>query len=366
MPGDRELGLVYDAALDPSRWSEVLEMLVDLAGASFGSFSLELAEGGGTGLSVRLDPVIFERYLSISNMTAPLKLGPEFGTGRFVTDRDMAPRETLTASAYYREYLEPSRINSIAAAVLWRGDGLKCCVSLDRSPALDEFDAGHLKALHYLAPHLVRAIGISAKLGDAAVNGALARLPHPVFLLDSDSRIVFANPDGEAVLSARDGLMLVRGRLVPSQSSAAKLSGAVGRAADPFGIGAALRLERPSGRRSLAVLIAPLRKRGGDWLEAKRAQVMVIATDPERSPAPSQGHLVQLYGFTPTEAAICSKIVRGSTLAEIAEQRCISLRTARVHLGHILAKCDVSRQAELVRLVMLEASTGLGELALSA
>lgn len=359
MPGERELGLVYDAAVDPSRWPDVLEMLVVLAGASFGSISMERAAGGGTGVSVRLDPEILERYLAISNMTAPLRLGPEIPTGRVVTDREVAPREMLTASPYYRDYLQPSGINSIAAAVLWRGDGLKCCLSLDRSPGREEFEQDELQQVQDLAPHLARAIGVSSRLGDAAsavaADAALEGLAHGVILLDCEARVLFANSEGEAVLAARDGLGVVRDRLAPSHDAAtAKLASAVARASTASGVGAALRLDRPSGRRPLAVLVTPYRPRDADWLGGGRARVIVVVTDPDRNlPAPEM-RLMQLYAFTRTEAAICAELLVGRTLGEIAEQRKISLRTARVHLGHILAKAGAERQAELLRLLLRE------------
>jgi DNA-binding CsgD family transcriptional regulator len=53
------------------------------------------------------------------------------------------------------------------------------------------------------------------------------------------------------------------------------------------------------------------------------------------------------------------RLLSGLDLAEIARERCVSLRTARVQLSQIFARTGTRRQADLVRLLLSE---GVGPL----
>jgi DNA-binding CsgD family transcriptional regulator len=59
-----------------------------------------------------------------------------------------------------------------------------------------------------------------------------------------------------------------------------------------------------------------------------------------------------LFELTPAEANLALLLARGLTLAEVSEAQNISPHTARAQLKSIFAKTGVSRQAELVRLIL--------------
>ena len=309
-----------------------------------------------------MDPAVLQQYLPQCHTSDPLTFSPGTPIGQFLTDRQMAPREALIASRYYREFLRPVGINSLLTAILWRGADFKCCINLTRSPRQPEFDAGDLSPIRDLGPHLVRAIGVSLRLAETSLvsreaEAALDRLPHGLVLLDRQGRIRFLNRDGEAILAARDGLATGPSGLAGArQSDTERLVVAIAKAT--AGAGSALRVERPSGRSPYVVLVAPFRLET-DWLSTTPPSVIVTVTDPERNPVTSEARLMQLYGLTRTEAAIGVCLVNGLDLVEIASQRRISIRTVRVHLSQIFAKTGAGRQADLVRQLLLE---GVGPL----
>ena len=63
-------------------------------------------------------------------------------------------------------------------------------------------------------------------------------------------------------------------------------------------------------------------------------------------------NLADLFELTPAEANLAILLARGLSLAEVSEAQSISQHTARAQLKSIFAKTGVSRQAELVRLVI--------------
>ena len=59
---------------------------------------------------------------------------------------------------------------------------------------------------------------------------------------------------------------------------------------------------------------------------------------------------------TTRESALAMALAQGSTLAEAAAALGISIHTARTHLKRVFRKTGTNRQAELVRLMLLERS----------
>ena len=62
--------------------------------------------------------------------------------------------------------------------------------------------------------------------------------------------------------------------------------------------------------------------------------------------------LGELFDLTPAEANLATLLARGLSLAQVSSAQTISQHTARAQLKSIFAKTGVSRQAELVRLVL--------------
>jgi DNA-binding CsgD family transcriptional regulator/tetratricopeptide (TPR) repeat protein len=77
-------------------------------------------------------------------------------------------------------------------------------------------------------------------------------------------------------------------------------------------------------------------------LLAQRARLDLAAPDP--APAPSG--LDEILGLTPREAEVLSLVARGHTNREIAAALVISVRTAGVHVSHILRKLGAPNRVE--------------------
>lgn len=60
----------------------------------------------------------------------------------------------------------------------------------------------------------------------------------------------------------------------------------------------------------------------------------------------------QVFGFTPSEAALAMELANGLSLEDAAQSLGIRRNTARAHLRAIFSKTGVRRQTELVRLIL--------------
>ena len=79
-------------------------------------------------------------------------------------------------------------------------------------------------------------------------------------------------------------------------------------------------------------------------LLAQRSRLDLAAAEHE-SPARRRG-LEETLGLTPREAEVLALVARGYTNREIAAELVISIKTASVHVSHILAKLDVPNRRE--------------------
>jgi len=188
-------------------------------------------------------------------------------------------------------------------------------------------------------------------------SAALDRVPWGVVVTDEDGEIVELNAAAATQLKRGDALRVRNNKLeaVPVNRASdlqrmirGAASSAGGRARAPGGF---IRLERPSGKGHLTILVAPLRhaqRNGGK----PSANALLFIADSEQPPVAPAARLGQLFGLTPSEASVALAIVAGKTLIEIAALNGVSRNTIRGQTQSVLAKTGVRRQVELVRLIL--------------
>lgn len=80
-------------------------------------------------------------------------------------------------------------------------------------------------------------------------------------------------------------------------------------------------------------------------------------SDPERRVDVLPERLARILGLTPAEASLAAAVAMERTLKEHAEERRITINTARWTLKRVLAKTGCRRQSELVRLILASAAS---------
>jgi len=88
---------------------------------------------------------------------------------------------------------------------------------------------------------------------------------------------------------------------------------------------------------------------------------IVYVGDDDSYPAVHPELLGSLFGLTRTEALVAARVADGLSPNEVAGELKLGTGTVRWHVKRIMARVDVGRQAELVRLVL---SSPLGYLAI--
>jgi DNA-binding CsgD family transcriptional regulator len=82
------------------------------------------------------------------------------------------------------------------------------------------------------------------------------------------------------------------------------------------------------------------------------AAAAVFVASADGKPSLGVDAVAQAFDLTRAEAQVLELLAKGQTLAQAAAELGIAETTAKTHLMHIFSKTGVSRQADLVRLVM--------------
>lgn len=358
---ERMIGLIHDGAFDLKAWDALLHLLQRQLRANYVSLVL-LPDLSGPGL-----PILFAGPARQDLLTA--YTDGLHGLDPFVNlprDRMLAVDELISEaewldSVVYRSCMAPLGIRYLAGADLDLGSEAVCRFRVCRSADGGPFGEAERALCALLLPHLKRALRARAVLDGSdrerrLYAGALERLDVATLWVDRRGRVLGSNRVADEILAAEDGLRLVGRTLRPSlHAEKVLLYDMIARVGSERGRGPGLvegmTLTRPSGRSRLGVLIRPVPPAGiAEYGPCPEAVLHV--SDTERSVGASPALLRSLFGLTIAESGLALLLVEGMTLDEAAAHQGVSRHTARSQLRSIFAKTGVTRQTELLRLVL--------------
>ncbi len=371
---DELIGAVYEGALQSHPWQNALPLLRELFDAQVASLVLRPPSAQDRGVilnCVRPAPGDDAEDLADPDAWQSAAYQEEFFTldpfvnlprDQVVSLADMLSDEELLASDYYRHYLEPVGLYHILGVDTAEPGGMLARLRFSRRQQEAGFDDAQSRLLSSIVPHLRRAIQIYATLNRTTSErdvyaGAVAQLAVASIILDEQARVLSANPVAQALLDQADGLLLkgqhlhIEGRNINRELQQAVSDIIQAQHSGEACIVRALRVPRSAGRSHLGLLVRPVPM--SQWSEGQSSPCAAIfISDPDQHESADRQTLGDLFELTPAESNLAILLARGLSLAEASEAQHISQHTARAQLKSIFAKTGVSRQAELVRLII--------------
>lgn len=287
---------------------------------------------------------------------------------RILLVSDLMSNQTWQDSAYYKEFLSPgipTDADRVMGVDIATRAGTICRLRLYRFQELPAFGEEDKARLAVLTPHIKQALTLAAhvtrneaerKIYEEGLN----RLNIGVIVLDERAQLLRANPVACHILRAGDGLRLNNRELEACTAAETRelrrLFSATQLNDDAV---AAMSLSRPSGLRKMAAVVRSIPMIEESEGRARPA-FAVFLRDPDALTTPAQEIARQLFDFTPAEANFAVELVNGLSLDEAAEKLGIRRNTARAHLRAIFTKAGVTRQSELVR-ILLNGLLGLAD-----
>jgi DNA-binding CsgD family transcriptional regulator/PAS domain-containing protein len=282
--------------------------------------------------------------------------------GAIEADYEIVPKAELVATDIYNGFWRRHDMHAMLRLTIVADGDRRLGMSLIRTKNRGEVDEGDRRMARRVMPHLQRAARLAGRIEDMGlIASAASRLldlnPVAVVLFDERQRVVFANRKALAMAERGDGFTLRRDRMeaaCPSDNEAlqALIASAVGSPRRPSqSRGGAMALGRASPAREV-VIAAGYIPASAVALFGRKAAAYALVSDPLAAPSPPSSIPQQLFGLTSAESRVAERLMRGESLEEAASALTIKTATARWHLHALFQKTGVSRQSELVRLLM--------------
>lgn len=352
------VGSIYQCALDPARWGETLEDLGDRLGGAAFVMSVQARHAGMKYLVTTRQAPEYGHIITENFATA--ETNPLVAAMPGLAPGEPTPRASVCADdSYFRgnlwgEVFRPQGLAHRAITCVLRDAEHVVPMGILREPRKGDFSNADYSLLRAVMPHMQRAMLIAlrvATLEDKAALGldSLDRLPLGVIVTDARCRVRHLNWAARRLAEAGDGLLVRCGRLCAErQDDSDLLEAAIARAtARRGGISTAVAIARRSGRRPLALLVAP----GATDCPGARSEpgALILVNDPERRASRLPRHLSEAFALSPAEAQLAAALLDGKSLEEVAALRGISQNTVKTQMKAIFAKTETSRQADLLR-----------------
>jgi DNA-binding CsgD family transcriptional regulator len=359
------IGTIYDCALDPARWDDVLARVrhelrfhhsaLTLIELRTGAVRLSISSGVSEPWRSRMDDygsAIVEQWG-----------GPHVILTHPLHEPAVLSRinpDALVNGRYRKEWAEPQGLIDVMALVVARDDEAVGSLGLGRHRRDGPIEDEEVEAAALLLPHLQRAITISRLLDlktatAATFEAVIHELAAAVLLVDAECRVIHANPAAHALIERGDAIRLGEERLRLNRPGADKaLETAVRQAASGAstigrkGFNVPLRGDQGKERILHVLPLRPCIERAG----TKAAAVAAVFVSPaNRRSGAGADIIAELFDLTPAEARVLNEVVGGKGNAAIAGTLRIGEATVRTHLLRLFDKTGVHRRAELVALV---------------
>jgi DNA-binding CsgD family transcriptional regulator len=351
---------IYDAALEPARWPEVLTRVVDFVGGHGGC--LLAKDPTSRDIDAHWQTGVAPHYMRLYTDTYS-KLGPvaalSFGdVGQIVSVPDVVPYSEFRRSRFFREWAQPQGWVDVAVAVIEKSAERSSYLGISRNATNGMVDDEMRRRMSLVVPHVRRALRVGQSLerrqaDAAAFADVLDHLSAGLFLLDTQGRIVHTNTAADGMLSDGGLLRAIGGRLsvAPIEravreftTTARDTDGQIGRD------GVVVPLRTGDGERYIAralPLASVAQGRASAATEAATA-VFVRRATMESSPPDI---IAETYRLTPTELRVLTALVEIGGVPDVAAALGVAETTVKTHLSRLFAKTGARRQAELVKLV---------------
>jgi DNA-binding CsgD family transcriptional regulator len=358
------IGLVYEAAYDPSHWPDVLRAIGEFFGSSRSCICCFDARPGATRVRDSVgsspDPEL-ETFAFQATTESTLIVGMDKWTaGQVYRRREILNEDHFRNCDFWHDWLKPRQMDEAVVSNLAISGSTLWTLDVSRMAKFGEFQRPELELLRKMTPHIARAGQIGEALQQTVLTKSVqASMSLGMLVVDPELRSLDINECAETLLSRSKGRIgLSRGKVcVREPLHAHRLAEMVVDACStPMGsvpaVGGMMLLPgQLPGESGLLVSVAPLAASQRFGLRAKQCATIMIR---ELGGKPMEGlekTLCSLFDLSPAEARLASAIAAGKSLNQAAFAAGITVSSARTYLARIFAKTGARQQSQLVILL---------------
>lgn len=372
------INAIYDAAMHPHLWSQVLDAIREFCGADqctvfyYDGIERQRNYAAAARLKVETLDLYLNEFIApqAAQINNQLRCLPE---GKVVTDKDISQ---LSGKSYaqivgtkYMECLWP-KLNFQAGTVLFRNANACAGLGLQNFEHTAPLNPTSIERLQRLTSHLTQAIHIRRRINlmekaNHALEAVLKHLRLGVVLLNEHEQLTFINSEAMRAFSLCADIHYKLYQPLQFSNYATdqntfffthekqkKYQKRKSTGDDCF-----IRIEYPQGHLKISFFTISVKHRENHGHQSKnkvpvKAHYLVLVQDSHRPCDLPIHYLKQAYGITPAESELINHMMNGATLVEAAEKRAVTHETARWQMKNIMQKTQVHSQTQLSQLML--------------
>ena len=364
----RILASLYDAMLDDTHWPATSALIDEACGIA--GNALLVGEGPPDDIRVHfvglyyrgqrhtdMEREYLEVYHPINECIPRLR---ELPAGHLVHFKDLLTAEELKTSRTYNELFLRGKYQNGLNVLLDGPGGSRMTWGLGDPVASDGWGSSRITTVTGLLPHIrqfvrVRQALVRAQAGDTTVTALLENPRIGVLHLDRRGRIMTVNDRGRSIL--RHGKRLVdeggvlQARAPNDQRCLERLVADALPTSNAVAVSGSMLLGRSSGLPPLVVHVTPVGVPQPDY-GARHVAALVLMVEPGRWPRIDRRRIATALGLTPAESQVAVWLAEGKSAGDMATATGLTKGAIYWHLKQIYRKLPISRQVDLVRLVL--------------
>ena len=371
---ERILASLYDAMLDETRWPATSALIDEACGLTgnglmVGEGPKNDVRGLFVGLYYRgqrredLEREYLENYHAIDERVPRFRQLP---ARRLVHINDLYTAEELKTSPTYNEILPRAAMQDGLNVRLPGLDGSHIGWGLNDPVDSEGWGPSRIAMVQRLLPHIQQFVRVRQALvrAEARSSTVTALLDNPrigVLELDRRGRILEGNDRARSILRHGDGLLdrngMLRARAPADQVRLERLVGVALPASGAVAVSGSMVLRRSSVVPPFVLHVKPVGGPQPDY-GARHVAALVLIVEPGRQHRINPDLVATTLELTPAETQVAVWLAEGNSVRDMADATGHTKAAIYWHLQRIYQKHSISRQADLVRLVLSLAELG--------
>ena len=362
------LAALHDATLDDAYWPAASALINDACGAK--GMGLWISEGFGHDAKVlfgrlfyrdQRHPELEREYIEIyhphDERVPRVRQLPD---SRVVHVADLFTEQELKTSPIYNEWLPRSSGQNSLQVRLDGPQGSRISVGFCDPTDPGNWWSSQFEMIQRLLPHIRQFVYVRQALANAEAMGVshtelLANKRVGVIHLDRRGTIAVANDRARDILRRSDGLSdqggLLRAWLPADDASLKQLLARALPTLYVEAVSGSMMIRRSPGLPRLALHVNPVTVRQMDF-GARSVGALVLIVDPGSQSSIDPDLVASALGLTPSESRVAVSLAEGTSVRDIAATTGRQESSIRWHVKRIYRKLGISRQPDLVRLVL--------------